>query len=108
MRGRWEQEELEHDDEAIASSALTKHYSRLLKLVQRDLKAAGLEHRPSWTCLRHLWAIRAEVDGIDRRIGALSQAHSIEMASLVYLRHGQKAQVLAEAKRHARVALPAC
>ena len=102
VSGRWEREELERDDEVIAS-ALTKHYSRLLKLVQRDLEAAGLEHRPSWTCLRHLWTIRAEVDGIDRRIGALSQAHSVKMASLVYLRHGQKAQVLAEAKRHARV-----
>ena len=107
VRGKWEKEELERDDEVIAS-ALTKYYSRLLRLAQRDLKAAGLEHRPSWTCFRHLWTIRAEVDGIDRRIGALSQAHSVKMASLVYLRHGQKAQVLAEAKRHASMHIPAC
>jgi len=107
VKGRWEKEELELDDEVIAN-ALTNHYSRLLKLVQRDLEAAGLKHRPSWTCFRHLWTIRAEVNGIDRRIGALSQAHSAKMASLVYLRHGQKAQVLAEAKRHARIGIPAC
>jgi integrase len=107
VTGRWSQEQLERDDEVIAS-ALTKHYSRLLKLMQQDLRSTGLEHLPSWTCLRHLWTIRAEVDGIDRRIGALSQAHSVKMASLVYLRHGQKAQVLAEAKRLDRVELPAC
>lgn len=107
VRGQWGKEELETGNEVIAS-ALTKHYSRLLKLVQKDLHAAGLEHRPTWTCLRHLWTIRAEVDGIDRRIGALSQAHSVKMASLVYLRHGQKAQVLAEAKRLDRINPPAC
>ena len=107
VRGQWGKEVLETGNEVIAS-ALTKHYSRLLKLVQKDLHVAGLEHRPTWTCLRHLWTIRAEVDGIDRRIGAISQAHSVKMASLVYLRHGQKAQVLAEAKRLDRINAPAC
>ena len=85
------------------SQQLTRHYSRLLKMVQKDLKDAGFEFVPTWTDLRHLWTIRADLDGMNRRIGAISQAHSEKMADLVYLRHGGKAQVLAEAQRFASV-----
>ena len=98
----WTREELESANETL-SNALTKRYSRLLKLVQKDCQAAGVQHKPTWTCIRHLWTVRAELDGINRRIGALSQAHSLKMATYVYLRHGAKGQVLAEAKRLARM-----
>jgi hypothetical protein len=90
------------------SQQLTRHYSRLLKMVQKDLKDAGFEFVPTWTDLRHLWTIRADLDGMNRRIGAISQAHSEKMADLVYLRHGCKAQVLAEAQRFASVLQVAC
>lgn len=102
LHTEWTHEELESADETI-SDALTKRYSRLLKLIQKDFKAAGIQHKPTWTCIRHLWTVRAELDGLNRHIGALSQAHSLKMATYVYLRHGAKGQVLAEAKRFARM-----
>lgn len=48
-----------------------------------------------------MWTIRAEETGYDMRTAAISQAHSHKMAAMVYLRHGEKRQVLAEIKRHA-------
>lgn len=90
------------------SERITRHYSRLLKMVKKDLKGAGFDVLPTWTDLRHLWTIRADLDGVNRRIGAFAQAHSEKMATLVYLRHGGKAQVLAEAKRFASVIQVAC
>ena len=85
------------------SQQLTRYSSRLLKLVQKDLKKAGFELVPTWTDLRHLWTIRADLAGMRRRVGAIAQAHSEKMATLVYLQHGAKAQVLAEAKRFASI-----
>jgi integrase len=82
---------------------LVRHYSRLLKLVKKDLKAAGWMSMPTWTDLRHMWTIRAELDGFDMRIAAISQAHSHKMAELVYLRHGEQKQVLAEIERYSRL-----
>jgi integrase len=81
------------------SALLVRHYSKLLKLVQRDLRAAGWRHVPTWTDLRHMWTIRAELAGFNPRIAAIAQAHSQKMAQLVYLRHGEKRQVLAEIER---------
>ena len=85
------------------SALLVRHYSRLLKLVQQDLKAAGWEHVPTWTDLRHLWTIRAEIDGYNLRTAAIAQAHSPRMAEAIYLRHGEKRQVLAEIERLASI-----
>ena len=82
---------------------LTKNYSRLLKMAKEDLKKAGWRVTPTWTDLRHLWTIRAETRGWDRRAAALSQAHSPKMAEMVYLRHGEERQVLAEIERHSRM-----
>ncbi len=73
----------------------TRHSSRLLKLVHRDLAATGFTCVPSWTDLRHLWSIRAQADGMARRTAALAQAHSERMAAAVYLRHGERRQTLA-------------
>lgn len=83
------------------SQRLVRHYSKLLKLVKRDLENEGWRHLPTWTDLRHMWTIRAELDGFNRRIAAISQAHSHKMAEMVYLRHGERRQVLAEIKRRA-------
>lgn len=102
LTSHFEREELLSEDEEI-SERLTRHYSRLLKLVQKDLREAGYEARPTWTCFRHLRTIRGAIDGIDRRIDAAAQAHSEKMATSVYLQHGLKAQVLAEANRIARM-----
>ena len=102
LSSEYSQDQLRREDEVI-SSALTKHYSRLLKLVQNDLRESGMELVPSWTSLRHLWSIRAEIAGIDPYVAAMAQAHSPKMARLVYLRHGQKAQVIAEANRIASI-----
>lgn len=77
----------------------TRHSSRLLKLVQRDLVDAGFTCRPSWTDLRHLWTIRAQADGMDRRTAALAQAYGERVAAAVYLRHGERRQVLAGIER---------
>lgn len=85
------------------SALLVRHYSRLLKLVQKDLRAAGWQHLPTWTDLRHLWTIRAELSGYNTRIAAIAQAHSPKMAQMVYLRHGEQRQVLAEIQRVARL-----
>lgn len=82
---------------------VVRHYSRLLKLVKKDLSARGWMVLPTWTDLRHMWTIRAEIDGFGMRIAALAQAHSHKMAEMVYLRHGEKRQVLAEIKRMASV-----
>jgi integrase len=90
-----------------ASALLVRHYSRLLKLVQRDLSAAGWEHVPTWTDLRHLWTIRAELSGFNTRIAAIAQAHSHKMAQMVYLRHGEQRQVLAEIQRVASISAAA-
>jgi integrase len=83
----------------------TRQSSRLLKLVQKDLEAAGFSCLPTWTDLRHMWTIRAEADGMDRRTAALAQAHSERMATAVYLRHGEERQVLAGIQRFARLGL---
>lgn len=88
-----------------ASALLVRHYSRLLKLVQRDLRAAGWQYMPTWTDLRHLWTIRAELSGFNSRIAAIAQAHSHKMAQMVYLRHGEQRQVLAEIQRIARLSV---
>ena len=80
----------------VVSADLAKRYSRFLRLMQRDLAGVG---KPTWTDLRHLWTVRAELDGVNRRIGAITQAHSEKMAAMVCLRHGSRAQVLAEAER---------
>ncbi|WP_094555139.1 site-specific integrase [Synechococcus sp. 1G10] len=77
----------------------TRHSSRLLKSVHKDLAAAGFTCLPTWTDLRHLWTIRAQADGMDRKTAALAQAHSERMAAAVYLRHGEKRQVLAGIER---------
>ena len=78
------------------TSQRNTHYSsRLLKIVQRDLSAAGIHPTPTWTDLRHLWTIRATNDGMDQRTAALAQAHSEKMVTAVYLRHGEKRQTLA-------------
>jgi integrase len=90
-----------------ASGLLVRHYSRLLKLVQRDLRAAGWQHVPTWTDLRHLWTIRAELAGFNTRIAAIAQAHSHKMAQMVYLRHGEQRQVLAEIQRVASLSATA-
>ena len=90
-----------------ATALLVRHYSRLLKLVQRDLRAAGWRHVPTWTDLRHLWTIRAELAGFNPRIAAIAQAHSHKMAQMVYLRHGEQRQVLAEIQRVARLSAAA-
>jgi len=87
------------------SASLVRHYSRLLKMVQRDLRAAGWQHVPTWVDLRHLWTIRAELSGFNPRIAAISQAHSHKMAQLVYLRHGEQRQVLAEIERLASLSI---
>lgn len=86
-----------------ASALLVRHYSRLLKLVQRDLRAAGWQYVPTWTDLRHMWTIRAELSGFSTRIAAIAQAHSHKMAQMVYLRHGEQRQVLAEIQRVASI-----
>lgn len=83
----------------------TRQSSRLLKLVQNDLSTAGFACLPSWTDLRHMWSIRAEVDGMERRTAALAQAHSERMATMVYLRHGEQRQVLAGIHRFATLGL---
>ncbi len=85
----------------------TRHSSRLLKLVQKDLAAAGFTCLPTWTDLRHLWTIRAQADGMDRKTAALAQAHSERMAAAVYLRHGEKRQTLAGIERFASLLLAA-
>jgi hypothetical protein len=103
----WSREELESTCETV-SNDLTRRYSKLLKIAQRDLRAAGIGQDPTWTDLRHLWTVRADMDGISRRIGALAQAHSEKMASMIYLRHGARAQVIAEARRLASIHLEAC
>lgn len=82
-----------------ATELLVRHYSKLLKLVKSDLKAAGWQDLPTWTDLRHLWTIRAEIGGFNTRIAAIAQAHSPKMAQMVYLRHGEQRQVLAEINR---------
>jgi len=82
---------------------VVRPYSRLLKLVKKDLSAGGWPVLPTWTDLRHMWTIRAEIDGFDMRVAALAQAHSHKMAQMVYLRHGEQRQVLAEIKRMASV-----
>lgn len=82
---------------------VVRHYSRLLKLVKKDLSMRGLTVLPTWTDLRHMWTIRAELDGYSMRIAALAQAHSHKMAEKIYLEHGKKRQVLAEIKRMANV-----
>ncbi|MCP9837381.1 hypothetical protein KBZ08_09315 [Cyanobium sp. Candia 9D4] len=81
----------------------TRHSSRLLKLVHKDLAAAGFTCLPTWTDLRHLWTIRAQADGLDRKTAALAQAHSERMAAEVYLRHGERRQALAGIQRFASV-----
>jgi integrase len=91
-----------------ASELRVRHYSRLLKLVQRDLRAAGWQHVPTWTDLRHLWTIRAELSGFKTRVAAMAQAHSHKMAQTVYLRHAEQRQVLAEIQRVARLSRVAC
>ena len=90
-----------------ASALMVRHYSRLLKLVQRDLRAAGWQRVPTWTDLRHLWTIRAELAGFNTRIAAIAQAHSHKMAQMVYLRHGEQRQVLAEIQRVASISAAA-
>ncbi len=86
------------------SDLVVRHYSRLLKLVKKDLSAGGWTVLPTWTDIRHMATIRAKIDGYDVRTMAIAQAHSHKMAEMVYLRHGEKRQVLAEIKRMASVA----
>jgi integrase len=86
-----------------AAERNTRFSSRLLRLAQKDLAAAGFTCLPTWTDLRHLWTIRAQADGMDRKTAALAQAHSERMAAAVYLRHGEKRQVLAGIQRFATV-----
>lgn len=85
------------------SGLVVRHYSRLLKLVKKDLSTGGWTVLPTWTDIRHMATIRAKIDGYDVRTMALAQAHSHKMAEMVYLRHGEKRQVLAEIKRMASV-----
>ncbi len=88
------------------SSRLNTQYSaRLLRLMKRDLQAAGFKPLPRWTDLRHLWTLRALAAGMDRKTAALAQAHSERMAELVYLRHGEKRQSLAGIERFAKLML---
>lgn len=82
---------------------LTQQYSRLLKLVQNDLEAQGWKVLPTWTDIRHMATIRGKIDGYDVRTMAIAQAHSHKMAEMVYLRHGEERQVLAEIERKARM-----
>ncbi len=70
----------------------TRHLSRLLKLVHKDLAAAGFTCLPTWTDLRHQWTIRAQADGLDRKTAALAQGHSERMAAEVDLRPGERRQ----------------
>jgi integrase len=84
-------------------SLVVRHYSKLLKLVKKDLSVGGWTVLPTWTDLRHMWTIRAEIDGFDMRVAALAQAHSHKMAEMIYLRHGEQRQVLAEINRMASV-----
>lgn len=89
---------------ALSRELLVRHYSRLLKLVKNDLRRAGWKLVPTWTDIRHLWTLRVEIDGrVDLRTAAIAQAHSPRMAQLVYLRHGEKRQVLAAAERLASI-----
>lgn len=83
----------------------TRQSSRLLKQVQRDLSASGFTCLPTWTDLRHMWSIRAETDGMERRVAALAQAHSERIATDVYLRHGQEQQAIAGIERFASLQL---
>jgi len=85
----------------------TRHSSRLLKMVQTDAEKAGLPFKPTWTDIRHMWSIRAQADGMDRKTAALAQAHSERMAGAVYLRHGEQRQALAGIQRFASVVLAA-
>ena len=103
---QWSRTEIESSCEIVAAE-LTRRYSRLLKLVQQDLRAAGIKHVPTWTDFRHLWTIRAELGGINRNIGAAAQAHSEKMARDIYLRHGKRSQVISEAKRLASMSVVA-
>jgi integrase len=89
---------------SLTRELLVRNHSRLLKMVKKDLENAGWKLQPTWTDLRHMWTIRAEIDGYDMRTAALSQAHSHRMAEIIYLRHGEMKQVLAEIKRHSRLA----
>lgn len=86
-----------------STALLTKQHSRLLKLVKRDLEANGWKILPTWTDIRHMATIRAVIAGYDARTMAIAQAHSHKMAEMVYLRHGEKRQVLAEIERKARM-----
>lgn len=94
---------LERPVTAQTRELLTINYSRLLKTAKEHLGKAGWKLLPTWTDLRHMWTIRAQVRGWDMRAAALSQAHSPKMAEMVYLRHGEQKQVLAEIERHSRM-----
>ena len=87
----------------VAAEANTRYSSRMLRLMQADLRRAGYSCLPSWTDLRHLWTIRAQSDGMDRKTAALAQAHSERMAAEVYLRHGEQRQALSGIKRFASI-----
>ena len=86
-----------------AAQANTRYSSRMLRLMQADLRRAGFSCLPTWTDLRHLWTIRAQSDGMDRKTAALAQAHSERMAAEVYLRHGEQRQALSGIKRFASI-----
>ena len=92
---------LDHSASEVAAQARTRYSSRMLRLLQADLRRAGFSCLPSWTDLRHLWTIRAQSDGMDRKTAALAQAHSERMAAEVYLRHGEQRQALSGIKRFA-------
>lgn len=99
LEAPWPSERLWDSSDFAISDEITRIHSKLLRKVQKDLASAGISEKPDWTDFRHLWTVRAELNGISRRIGAIAQAHSEKMASAVYLRHGERAQVLAEARR---------
>jgi formylmethanofuran dehydrogenase subunit A len=90
-------------DSEVAAQARTRYSSRMLRLMQANLRRANFSCLPTWTDLRHLWTIRAQSDGMDRRTAALAQAHSERMAVEVYLRHGEQRQALSGIKRFASV-----
>ena len=90
-------------DSEVAAQARTRYSSRMLRLMQANLRRANFSCLPTWTDLRHLWTIRAQSDGMDRRTAALAQAHSERMAAEVYLRHGEQRQALSGIKRFASV-----
>jgi integrase len=88
----------------VSRELVTRHYSKMLRMVKKDLKANGWTRLPTWTDLRHMWTIRAEIDGYNSMIAAKAQAHSHRTAQIVYLRHGEEKQILGEIERMANIA----